>query len=85
MPLRLFGEAIDFLARDADGRRDLGAAGRAHWQASYTWEVMGPRYARVLFGSAPGTLAPPPAAIAATDLVRARFYDGRPRPAACEA
>ena len=85
VPLRLFGEAIDFLARDAAARHELGAAGRAHWQASYTWEVMGPRYARVLFGSTPGTLAPPQAAIAATDLVRARFYDGRPRPAPREA
>ena len=82
VPLRMFGEAIDFLARDAAARRELGAAGRAHWQASYTWEVMGPRYARVLLGSPPGTLAPPPAAIAATDLVRARFYDARPGPAA---
>ena len=82
VPLRLFGEAIDFLARDAAARRDLGAAGRAHWQASYTWEVMGPRYARVLFGSAPGTLAPPPAAIAATDLVRARSTTGGRGPAA---
>jgi glycosyltransferase involved in cell wall biosynthesis len=33
VPLRLFGEAIDFLARDVAARRELGAAGRAHWQA----------------------------------------------------
>jgi glycosyltransferase involved in cell wall biosynthesis len=85
VPLRLFGEAIDFLARDDAARHDLGAAGRAHWQASYTWKVMGQRYARVLFGATPGELAPPPVAIATTDLVRARFYDARPRPAVREA
>ena len=79
VPLRLFGEAIDFLAGDAAARRELGAAGRAHWQASYTWDVIGPATRVCCSARRRARSSPPPAAIAATDLVRARFYDARPR------
>lgn len=77
LPLELFGEGVDFLLEDSRAARELGEAGRRHWRASYTWEVMGPRYARVLAGVEPGPLEAPSDALAATDEIRARFYDGR--------
>ena len=30
----------------------MGAAGRAHWEAAYSWDVVGPRYAALLEGGA---------------------------------
>jgi glycosyltransferase involved in cell wall biosynthesis len=56
-PLAEFPEAIGQLLGDPAARTALGAAGRAHWEAAYSWEVVGPRYAALLEG---GPLAPLP-------------------------
>jgi len=77
LPLRGFGAGIDFLLDDPDAARALGEAGAAHWSAAYTWDVMGPRYARLLLGEPVSELGAPATALAATDAVRARFYDQR--------
>ena len=79
LPLRMFGEGIDFLLDAPADAGELGAAGLAHWQASYTWDVMGPRYAAILRGAQVDALAPPADALAATEAVRARFYERRAR------
>ena len=79
LPLRMFGEGIDFLLDAPAAAGELGAAGLAHWQASYTWDVMGPRYADILRGAQVDALAPPADALAATEAVRARFYERRAR------
>ena len=79
LPLRMFGDGIDFLLDAPAAARELGAAGLAHWQASYTWDVMGPRYADILRGAQVDALAPPADALAATEAVRARFYERRAR------
>ncbi len=85
LPLHLFGEGIDFLLTDRQAARSLGAAGSSHWEACYTWEVMGPRYARLLTGEAVGDLPVPSPAIADTESVRCAFYDARPAGAAVTA
>jgi glycosyltransferase involved in cell wall biosynthesis len=82
LPLRLFGEGIEFLLGDGDAATRLGAAGCAHWESSYTWGVIGPRYAQLLAGRPVGALPAPADAVAATDEVRRRFYDGRTAAAA---
>ena len=79
LPLRLFGEGIDFLLDDPAAAGELGGAGLAHWEASYTWDVMGPRYADILRGAQVGGLPAPADALAATEDVRARFYERRAR------
>lgn len=79
LPLRMFGEGIDFLLDAPAAAAELGAAGLAHWEASYTWDVMGPRYADILRGAPVDALAPPAGALAATEDVRARFYERRAR------
>ena len=79
LPVRLFGEGIDFLLDAPAAAGELGAAGLAHWEASYTWDVMGPRYADILRGAQVDALAPPARALAATEDVRARFYERRAR------
>jgi hypothetical protein len=81
LPLQLFGEGIDFLLRDGAAARALGAAGHAHWEACYTWDVVGPRYVRMLRGDGVTDLHAPSASLAETDRVRSRFYDARVRPA----
>jgi glycosyltransferase involved in cell wall biosynthesis len=50
-PLAEFPEAIAQLLGDASARTALGAAGRAHWQAAYSWDVVGPRYVALLEGA----------------------------------
>jgi len=77
LPLELFGEGIDFLLDHPEAARTLGAAGVEHWRACYTWDVIGPRYARVLRGQPVSDLRAPSRALADTDAVRAKFYDGR--------
>jgi glycosyltransferase involved in cell wall biosynthesis len=79
LPVRMFGEGIDFLLDAPAAAGELGAAGLAHWEASYTWDVMGPRYADILRGTQVDALAPPARALAATEDVRARFYERRAR------
>ena len=49
-PLDEFPEAIAQLLGDPAARTALGAAGRAHWEASYSWNVVGPRYVALLEG-----------------------------------
>jgi glycosyltransferase involved in cell wall biosynthesis len=48
-PLDEFPQAIEELLAD---RAALGAAGRAHWEAAYSWDVVGPRYVALLEGGA---------------------------------
>jgi glycosyltransferase involved in cell wall biosynthesis len=50
-PLAEFPQAIDGLLGDPAARAALGAAGRAHWEAAYSWDVVGPRYVALLEGS----------------------------------
>ena len=77
-PVERFGAAVSFLAADADARAALGAAGRAHYEASYTWDVVGSRYATLLAGSGDlDDITPPAEAISATEAVRGQFYDAR--------
>jgi glycosyltransferase involved in cell wall biosynthesis len=78
LPLDQFREGIDFLLDTPSAARTLGDAGHAHWRHCYTWEVVGPRYGKMLRGEALPDLRAPGPAIVATEAVRARFYDGRP-------
>jgi len=56
-PLAEFPRPIGELLADPAARTALGAAGRAHWEAAYSWDVVGPRYAALLEG---GALSPLP-------------------------
>ena len=56
-PLDEFPEAIAQLLGDPAARMALGAAGRAHWESAYSWDVVGPRYVALLEG---GELPPLP-------------------------
>lgn len=85
LPLALFGAGIDFLLADDVARYRLGAAGLAHWHRSYTWDVVGPRYERLLRGEPVSDLQPPEDALSVTEAVRAEFYDRRPRGAVVRA
>jgi glycosyltransferase involved in cell wall biosynthesis len=49
--LEEFPAAIAELLADPEARTALGAAGRAHWEAAYSWDVVGPRYVALLEGS----------------------------------
>jgi glycosyltransferase involved in cell wall biosynthesis len=49
-PLAEFPDAISQLLGDGDVRTAFGAAGRAHWEAAYSWDVVGPRYVALLEG-----------------------------------
>ncbi len=74
LPLPRFGQAIDFLLNDADARAALAQAGRAHWQACYTYDVIGPRYAALVSGAQDvPDLQAPAQALAQTEAVRALF------------
>ncbi len=77
LPLELFGQGIDFLLDHPQAARTLGAAGAEHWRACYTWDVIGPRYARVLRGQPVPDLQAPSGALDDTEGVRTQFYDGR--------
>jgi glycosyltransferase involved in cell wall biosynthesis len=78
LPLELFGEGIDFLLANSAIAQRLGTAGARHWRACYTWDVIGPRYARIVRGQPVADLAAPAEALLDTDGVRAAFYDQRP-------
>jgi len=72
-----FGDAIDALLADAPARGRLGAAGRAHWEACFTWPTVAARYDALLRGADDLPPLPgPPEAAEATDAVRAELYDG---------
>ncbi len=74
LPLPQFGPAIDFLLHNEPARLALGGAGYAHWQACYTYDIIGPRYAALVSGaSAVPDLQAPAEALAQTDAVRALF------------
>ena len=77
LPLELFGQGIDFLLDHPEGARTLGVAGADHWRACYTWDVIGPRYARVLRGQPVSDLEVPAGTLDDTEAVRRQFYDGR--------
>ncbi len=77
LPLELFGEGIDFLLGNPRMAARLGAAGERHWSACYTWDVIGPRYARIVRGEPVAELEAPAQALLDTDAVRATFYDCR--------
>ena len=71
-----FGDAIDHLLADRHARSSLAAAGREHWEACFTYDVVAARYDALLRGAADlPDLPPPPAALAATDRERGRFFD----------
>jgi hypothetical protein len=77
LPLELFDSGIDFLLANPEAAHTLGVAGADHWRTCYTWDVIGPRYARVVRGQPLSDLQAPSRALADTDAVRAQFYDGR--------
>jgi glycosyltransferase involved in cell wall biosynthesis len=76
VPLEQFPHAIRWLLDDEEARRDLGAAGRAHYKAAYSWEVVGDRFHALLSAAdhVPGAPVPPDAA-ERTARCRERFYD----------
>jgi glycosyltransferase involved in cell wall biosynthesis len=76
LPVRQFGPAIDFLLARPEAREQLGAAGRAHWEAAYTYDVIAKRYDALLRGARGlPPLAMPADALATTEAIRAEFYD----------
>jgi glycosyltransferase involved in cell wall biosynthesis len=76
LPVRQFGDAIDFLLAHPEHRASLSAAGREHWEHAYTYEVVASRYDTLLRGGRGlPELVQPAAALAATDAIRAAFYD----------
>jgi len=76
LPVRDFGDGLDHLLSHPADRAALGAAGRAHWEAAYRWEVVGARYDALLSGADRlPDLPPPTTAIARTDAVRAAQLD----------
>lgn len=80
LPLPRFGPAIDFLLSNEPARAALAQAGHAHWQACYTYDVIGPRYAALVSGAADlPDLQAPADALAQTEAVRALF-DAQPVP-----
>jgi glycosyltransferase involved in cell wall biosynthesis len=76
VPLAQFPDAIALLLADDAARRDLGAAGRAHYEAAYSWRVVGDRFHALLCGAAeiPGAPVPPDAA-ERTERARDGYYD----------
>lgn len=77
LPLESFGEGIDFLLSNPGLAQQLGAAGQEHWRACFTWDVIGPRYARILRGEPVGDLDAPAEALAETNAARSAYYDAR--------
>ncbi|MEA2269281.1 MAG: hypothetical protein QOC64_1891 [Solirubrobacteraceae bacterium] len=75
-PLRRFPEAVAWILRDHEARHALGAAGREHYDAAYTWDVAAGRFDALLAGAdaLPATPMPPEAA-QATSRARDRWYD----------
>jgi glycosyltransferase involved in cell wall biosynthesis len=77
LPLHQFRDGVEALLGDEPLRRALGEAGMAHWTASYTWDAVGPRYARLLAGAT--QLAPleaPAWALDVTEQARTAILDG---------
>ena len=76
VPLAQFPDAIGVLLADDAARAELGAAGRAHYEAAYSWDVVGDRFHALLSGAAdiPGAPVPPDAA-ERTERARAAYYD----------
>ena len=65
-----------FLLARPEAREQLGAAGRAHWEAAYTYDVIAKRYDALLRGARGlPPLAMPADALATTEAIRAEFYD----------
>jgi glycosyltransferase involved in cell wall biosynthesis/Tfp pilus assembly protein PilF len=77
LPLESFGEGIDFLLSNPALAQQLGAAGQEHWRACFTWDVIGPRYARILRGEPVDDLEAPAQALAETNAARSAYYDAR--------
>jgi glycosyltransferase involved in cell wall biosynthesis len=76
VPLGRFPDAVRFVLSDDDARAGLGAAGRAHYEAAYTWDVVGERFHALLSGDDELPAAPaPPEAAEATARARERYYD----------
>ena len=76
LPVRQFGPAIDFLLERPEALERLGAAGRAHWEAAYTYDVIAGRYDALLRGARHlPALEMPEDALAVTEAVRADFYE----------
>jgi glycosyltransferase involved in cell wall biosynthesis len=69
-PLEQFPDvAFDLIGRPAE-RAALAEAGREHWEACYSWDVIVRRYERVLLGGGmPDPLFAPLTAVAATRVV----------------
>lgn len=78
VPVSLFGDAVDFLLADEKDRDALGDAGRDHWRAAYTWDVVGPRYAALLSGQPLPNLGAAAGVLECTDAIRRRFYQSLP-------
>jgi glycosyltransferase involved in cell wall biosynthesis len=76
VPLAQFSDAIRFLLADDAVHAALGVAGRAHYEAAYSWDVVGDRFHALLSGAAevPGAALPPEAA-ESTERARAAYYD----------
>jgi glycosyltransferase involved in cell wall biosynthesis len=76
VPLAQFPDAIRWLLEDDAARAEVGAAGRAHYEAAYSWDVVGDRFHALLSGAAeiPGAPVPPDAA-ARTERAREGYYD----------
>lgn len=71
-----FPSGLDALLEDSAGARGLGAAGRRHWEACFTYDVVARRYDALLRGvDRLPTLAPPPDAVAFTDSFRAATFE----------
>jgi glycosyltransferase involved in cell wall biosynthesis len=76
VPLDRFPDAIRFLLSDDEARSALGPAGRAHYDAAYSWDVVGERFHALLSGvDALDPAVAPSTAIEATARTRARYYD----------
>jgi O-antigen biosynthesis protein len=75
-PLERFPDVIDWLIEEPAARRELGGAGLAHYEANYTWDVVGARFDALLSGDAalPDATVPPDAA-EATAAVRERYSE----------
>jgi glycosyltransferase involved in cell wall biosynthesis len=67
VPLEDFLPTARALLADEPARRALGAAGREHWAACYTWDAIAPRYDALLRGARelPPLMAPRERALAA--------------------
>jgi glycosyltransferase involved in cell wall biosynthesis len=74
VPVERFPALAGELLADDGTRASLGAAGRAHWETTYTWDAVGARYLALLDGLDPGAPPEPPAqALAVTAAARERF------------